>query len=117
MAVTPSGAARALVARLELDAQRADAERERVRESAHTVAAWLRDDHGAARVFLVGSFAWGEPDAASDVDLVVDDVPETSRGAIEAECSRRIGRTVELLRLCELDDGFQTRVLAEGEIL
>ncbi|MBC8066759.1 MAG: nucleotidyltransferase domain-containing protein [Deltaproteobacteria bacterium] len=70
-----------------------------------------------ARVFLVGSFAWGEPDAASDVDLVVDDVPEAHRGAIEAECARRIGRHVELLRLSELDDDFRTRVLTLGEAL
>ncbi len=117
MAIAPRVAARALVARLQVDAQRAHAERKRVRERAREVAAWLRDHHGAARVFLVGSFAWGEADAASDVDLVADDVPEASRGAIEAECSRRIGRTVELRRLCELDDGFRARVLAENEIL
>jgi predicted nucleotidyltransferase len=117
MAVTPIGAARALVARFELDAQLAGAEWERVRERARHVAAWLRTQQGVARVFLVGSFAWGEPHAASDVDLVVDDVPEESRGAIEAECARRIGRSVELLRLGELDEGFRARVLSEGTVL
>ena len=95
---------------LEEAAQRADSLRAKARE-----AAQLFRGFGATGVWLFGSLAWGEPHQGSDVDLLVEGVPETSWpdavGAVERLFT---GTHVDALRSEDSPRQLVDRVGAEG---
>ena len=66
------------------------------------------------RAWLIGSLAWGEYGAGSDVDVVVEGVSPQGIDELWARLSRTLGERLDLLRLEELPPSFRARVLSEG---
>jgi predicted nucleotidyltransferase len=95
---------------LEDAARRADALRARARE-----AAQLLRGFGAAGVWLFGSLAWGEPHQGSDVDLLVEGVPETRwPDAVRAVERMFTDVHVDVVRSEDAPRSLVDRVGAEG---
>ncbi len=71
-----------------------------------------------ARVYLFGSRATGNARPASDIDVAVWPLAELPVGTLalirEALEESLIPFTVDLVDLCNTDDAFRARVLAEG---
>jgi predicted nucleotidyltransferase len=73
--------------------------------------------HGARNVRVFGSMARGEAGPDSDVDLLVDVLPEHSawfHGGLLAELERLLGRRVEIVEADGLHWYIRDRVLAEA---
>jgi len=75
--------------------------------------------HGVRRLSLFGSALHGSFDAQSDVDILVEFLPETSPsllelGALQQELSELIGREVDLKTLGFLSRYFRAQVLSEA---
>lgn len=94
-------------------ARRADALRARAREAARRMV----EDHGAARVWLFGSLAWGEPHLRSDVDLFVEGLDGGALSAAYRAAEDAVGAPVDLVRAEEASPGLAERVRAEGVLL
>ena len=90
---------------------------DRLRIAAPALAEMLVRDHGALRVWLFGSLAWGAADGQSDLDLATEGLPtgEYFR-ALGALLERAPGR-VDLVRLEDAPESLRARILAEGEVL
>ena len=67
-----------------------------------------------ARAWLIGTLAWGEFGARSDVDLVFEGTPDATITDIETELTRAAKVEVDALRLDDLPGPFRARVLREG---
>lgn len=118
MDVTPEEAARTLIGRAAKRMAEVAARRDALRARLGDVAECLRERHGAERVVLFGSLAWGGFHARSDVDLAVEGVdgPELDRAAADVE--RLLpGVVVELFALEDLPASFRRRILDRGEAL
>jgi len=91
------------------------------------IAASIVSEFSPERVVLFGSRAWGEPDSASDVDLLV--VLETEdalaiEGAIARRCRPRfvpmdvlVRTPSELAERLRIGDPFMKRVVTQGRVL
>lgn len=69
-----------------------------------------RDD----RIWLFGSFAWGQPDEHSDVDLLID---SPNIDELAWRISRSCGRLVHAIALTEASPSLRRRVLRQGRPL
>lgn len=71
-----------------------------------------REATGSGRVWLFGSFAWGEPDAHSDVDLLVEHLrsPDSFAYLVGKEC----GVQVHAISLDAAPETLVARAMAEG---
>jgi predicted nucleotidyltransferase len=69
-----------------------------------------RSEEPCGRVWLFGSFAWGQPGERSDVDLLV----EGDDGALARRVEQATGRDVHAMRLSEAPASLRDRVLAHG---
>ena len=85
--------------------------------AARALARCLVAEHGASRVWLFGSLAWGDPDDASDIDLAVQGLSEEryfrALGAVLARAPVR----VDLVRMEEAQPSLRDRVLDAGILL
>ncbi|MFN4071513.1 MAG: type VII toxin-antitoxin system MntA family adenylyltransferase antitoxin [Thermus caldifontis] len=76
---------------------------------------------GVRRLWVFGSFARGEADAESDLDLLVEFQPGKVPGldflALENELSRLLGRRVDLHTPRSLSRYFREEVLKEARLL
>jgi len=88
-----------------------------LRGRAGAAARRLADEHGAGRVWLFGSLAWGRPHAASDVDLLVEGLPAEAWSAASALVEAEVGAAVDLVRIEEAPPGLAARVRAQGVLL
>lgn len=77
-------------------------------------AACLREPHGATKVWLFGSLAWGKTRADSDVDLAVEGLSAGEYWRSLAELSDLFGCNVDLVRIETADAGLRERILREG---
>ncbi len=82
------------------------------------VAMSLGKKYGAERIFLFGSYARGEADEKSDIDLRIDkgSVRGLQMGALLVEMEDALGKNVDLLSTKCLEEPFLTSI-REEEIL
>ncbi len=64
------------------------------------------------RAWLIGSYAWGQPTVASDVDLLVESAAD--RGALAARISEAVGLDVDVIRVREADPALLPHLQREG---
>jgi predicted nucleotidyltransferase len=69
-----------------------------------------REDGWRGRVWLFGSFAWGQPNERSDIDLLVEGDERT----LARRVSELVRREVHALKLAEAPASLKERVLADG---
>jgi predicted nucleotidyltransferase len=117
MAVEPRALARTLMTRHRSLRAGDEARAAMLRERVATAAPVLLRDAGASRAWLIGSLAWGGFGVRSDVDLVVEGVPNERIGEAWAALSNALDAPVDVLRLETLPAPFRARVLAEGVLL
>lgn len=117
MAVTPEGAAAALVQRAQRRLDEIERRGDLLRQRALEAAQELRQSFGARRVFLFGSLAWGLLHEGSDVDLAAEGIPPSRLDEAAAEVSRIVAAPVDLHALETLPPSFAQRVLDEGILL
>ena len=74
------------------------------------IVGWIRDRYQPERIVLFGSYAWGEPDRGSDVDLLI----------LKRTDARPLDRRVEVSRLLDIRDPayppVETWVITPGEL-
>ena len=75
--------------------------------------------YGAQEALLFGSYARGEADAGSDIDLLVIGGPDFDRTnvfCIADELNRATGKKVDVYELCEINVGspFYHSIFEEG---
>jgi len=85
------------------------------RAEARSVAAMLRRDFGATRIWLFGSLARGRFLPGSDIDLAVAGLPAAAFFLAVAQASHLSEFPIDLKPLEDLDPHFRARVLASGE--
>ncbi len=84
---------------------------------ARAAARRLATEHGASKVWLFGSLAWGQAHAASDVDLLVEGLPAETWSAASALLEAEVGAAVDLVRVEEAPPGLEERVRSQGVLL
>ncbi len=73
--------------------------------------------HGVARVLVFGSFARGEADESSDLDLLIEVEGPTLPwfpGGLVADLEALLGRRVDVIEPDALQEGERARVLQEA---
>jgi predicted nucleotidyltransferase len=102
-------------ARRKLAAERAESEalRARVLPLVQQAVASARAAGFCGRVWLFGSFAWGQPEARSDLDLLV----EGDDGEVAYRVGKACGLEVHALRVEQAPATLRARCDAEGLLL
>lgn len=100
-----------------LEEERAQAEdlRARVVPSVQRALLEARDETLCGRAWLFGSYAWGQPGARSDVDLLVEACPDPDR--LAAAVARRTGTEVHVVPLEDAPEALRVRAQEEGVLL
>lgn len=73
--------------------------------------------HGVARIQVFGSFARGEADENSDLDLLIEvegPTPPWFPGGLVADLEALLGRRVEVIEPDALQEAIRARVLQEA---
>jgi len=109
--------ARSLRARLQLAARHAEAKAERMRQEAQVAARLLAERHGATRVWLFGSLAWGQPHGKSDVDLMVEGIADLAWLAAIRTAEEVIDAPVDVVRIEDAPPSLRARVMQEGRLI
>ena len=95
---------------LAAEEQAAQVLREQVLAAVRSAVEEARSEGLSGRVWLFGSFAWGQPGERSDVDLLV----EADDDALARRVERASGREVHAIRMAEAPASLRERVLAHG---
>jgi predicted nucleotidyltransferase len=110
---------RRIVAGIEEDLRREDAEAEARRAQVIPVVASIvaaaRAAQTCGRAWLFGSFAWGRPEERSDVDLLVEDCADPA--ALAADIWRAVERPVHVIAADRAERSLLERALADGRPL
>ncbi len=117
MTVTPAELADTLVQRFRAEREAAEARAEEIRR---LVSEWARVARSAGLIrnaWLIGSLAWGTFGARSDVDIVVEGLPEDREAEVWAELVERLRAEVDLLTIESLPESFARRVRERGLVL
>ena len=114
MGVTPQDLARTLIRRRADQRARAQARADLLRRRVREAMAQLLAEGAISRAWLIGSLAWGEHGAGSDVDLVVEGLDPREAPMIWDRLSGELVARVDLLRMESLEREFAARVRAEG---
>ena len=82
------------------------------------IVAELAQKYGAQRVFLFGSYAWGDMDEASDVDLRIDKgrIKGLELASLLLDLEDALGVSVDLISTGSLDKEFLSAI-KEDEVL
>jgi predicted nucleotidyltransferase len=72
---------------------------------------------GAARVWLIGSLAWGRPHPGSDLDLVTEGASEHAIADLRVAIARLCDVPVDVMRLEALPPAVADRIRRHGEEL
>jgi hypothetical protein len=89
-------------------------------EDLRTIVAPIAARYGVARVYLFGSYARGEANAESDVDLRVDKgllKGLFALGALYSDLADGLGKKLDLLTTGSLDGQFLKRIAKEEVLL
>jgi predicted nucleotidyltransferase len=73
--------------------------------------------HGVARVRVFGSFARGEANESSDLDLLIEvegPTPPWFPGGLVADLEARLGRRADVIESEALQEGMRTRIPREA---
>jgi uncharacterized protein len=76
------------------------------------------ESHRSANARVLGSVQRGEDTEQSDLDILVDLMPQTSLfdiGAIQMELQELLGVPVDVLTLAALPERFRAAVIAQAE--
>jgi len=76
------------------------------------------ESHRGANARVFGSVIHGQDTDASDLDILVDPMPETSLmdvAAIQVELEGLLGVSVDVLTPKALPDRFRSRIIAEAQ--
>ncbi len=95
---------------LAAEEQAAEALRGQVLAAVRSAIEAARSDGRCGRVWLFGSFAWGQPGERSDIDLLVEGDDDALARRVEQAC----GRDVHAIRMAEAPASLTERVLAHG---
>ena len=76
------------------------------------IVAELAQKYGAQRVYLFGSYAWGDMDEASDVDLRIDKgrIKGLELASLLLDLEDALGVTVDLISTGSLDKEFLSAI-------
>lgn len=74
----------------------------------------IGDERDVAKVWLIGSLAWGDGHVGSDIDLVLDGLAPAKVDRLAFDLAGIAKAHVDVLRLEDLDPAFRTRVLRDG---
>jgi uncharacterized protein len=105
------------MARMRLRSEAVAARTRELRTRATDAARALLARHGACRVWLFGSLAWGQTDAHSDVDLLIEGLSAEEWDAACATVEEIVRGPVDLVRAEDAAPGLVRRVRAEGVLL
>lgn len=97
--------------------ERAEARAQVLRDRSRDAAAQIARRHGATRVWLFGSLAWGDVHEETDVDLLVEGVPHDLWSAATKTAEDTLEAPVDLVRADEASAELMDRVLKEGVLL
>lgn len=101
---------RQIAADIATEAAAADALRREVLPRVRAAVDEVRRAGGCERVWLFGSFAWGDPTAESDIDVLVEgDVDE-----LGYQIGKATRREVHAIALAEAPPSLVERCLADG---
>jgi len=81
------------------------------------LVALLVGRHGARRVWLFGSLAWGQAGVGSDIDLGVEGLPSDRYFRALGDLLAVAPCRVDLVRIEDAPESLATRIRAEGEVL
>ena len=91
---------------------------QQAREQAQVCAKALVEEHGAERVYLIGSLARGSSfHPRSDIDLVVAGIAPERYFAVLADIAERAGREIDLILLESATPALLKCVANEGVLL
>ncbi|MBI3184106.1 MAG: nucleotidyltransferase domain-containing protein [Myxococcales bacterium] len=112
--VTPEQTARTLLRRVEEKLRRHQSAMEHAKQAIAREVPAIAARHGARRVYLFGSLAWGDTHDGSDIDLAVEGAPDEQRSALAAELMLALPLPVDVLDLGELSEAFRRRIVDHG---
>ena len=104
--------------RLRQEREALDQTAQQAREQAQVCAKALVEEHGAERVYLIGSLARGSSfHPRSDIDLVVAGIAPERYFAVLADIAERAGREIDLILLESATPALLECVANEGVLL
>ncbi len=104
--------------RLRQEREALDQAAQQAREQAQVCAKALVEEHGAERVYLIGSLARGSSfHPRSDIDLVVAGIAPERYFAVLADIAERAGREVDLILFESATPALIECVANEGVLL
>ncbi len=101
---------RKIAADIAAEAAAADALRREILPLVRAAVAEVRQTGACQRVWLFGSFAWGEPIAESDIDVLV----EGDADEVGYQIGKATRREVHAIALAEAPPSLVERCLADG---
>ncbi|MCQ2452651.1 MAG: nucleotidyltransferase domain-containing protein [Oscillospiraceae bacterium] len=83
-----------------------------------TIVSALARQYGADRIYLFGSYARGDANAASDIDLRIDkgSIRGLQLGGLAADLEDAFGMSVDLVSTGSLDEDF-LNAISKDEVL
>ena len=104
--------------RLRQEREALDQAAQQAREQSQVCAKALVEEHGAERVYLIGSLARGSSfHPRSDIDLVVAGIAPERYFAVLADIAERAGREIDLILLESATPALLECVANEGVLL
>ena len=104
--------------RLRQEREALDQAAQQARKQAQVCAKALVEEHGAERVYLIGSLARGSSfHPRSDIDLVVAGIAPERYFAVLADIAERAGREIDLILLESATPALLECVANEGVLL
>lgn len=87
-------------------------------EEIRAIVSALAREYGADRIYLFGSYARGDANANSDIDLRIDkgSIRGLQLGGLAADLEDAFGMTVDLIPTGSLDNNF-LRAISADEVL
>lgn len=87
-------------------------------EEIRAIVSALAREYGADRIYLFGSYARGDANANSDIDLRIDkgSIRGLQLGGLAADLEDAFGMTVDLIPTGSLDNNF-LRAISSDEVL
>ena len=92
---------------------------EEARAALRALLPWLERDYGVVSIRIFGSFVRGEQDGESDLDLLIEFVPDSTLSlfgfvGLQLELSDRLGIWVDLGEPRSIKPGLRDRILHEA---
>lgn len=88
-------------------------------EEIRAIVSALAQQYGAGRIYLFGSYARGDANASSDIDLRIDkgSIRGVQLGGLAADLEDALGMSVDLIPTTSLDPQFLSMISADEVLL